>query len=98
MALSEEWATIVLLAGGGKEMAHWPLMGEERPDLGTVDLLARLALAARRAGCSIQVRGACGELEDLLDLAGLWSEVIGEPEGGKEVGVEEVVVADDPVA
>jgi ABC-type transporter Mla MlaB component len=41
------------------------------PDLGTVDALARLQLTARRLGCRIRLRGACGELRELLALSGL---------------------------
>ena len=42
-----------------------------RPDLGTVDALARVALVAGRLGCRIQVHHAAPELRDLLALAGL---------------------------
>jgi STAS domain len=41
------------------------------PDMETVDALARLQLTARRLGCRIRLRGACGELLDLLVLSGL---------------------------
>ena len=40
-------------------------------DLAVVDCLARLQLAARRAGCAIRVHDPDPELLDLLDLAGL---------------------------
>jgi ABC-type transporter Mla MlaB component len=40
-------------------------------DVGTVDLLARRQLEARRAGLRLEVRGASAELRELLDLAGL---------------------------
>jgi hypothetical protein len=46
-----------------------------RPDLGTVDTLARLTLLARRQGVKVLVRNASPELCGLLDLAGL-AEVI----------------------
>jgi hypothetical protein len=36
-----------------------------------VDILARLTLEARRAGCALHVRHASDELRDLLALAGL---------------------------
>ena len=42
-----------------------------RPDIGTVDELARLALALRRLGCRFEIRHASPELRDLLALAGL---------------------------
>jgi hypothetical protein len=40
-------------------------------DAVTVDALARLQLAARRAGCQVLLRGACSELLDLVELMGL---------------------------
>jgi ABC-type transporter Mla MlaB component len=46
-------------------------------DAVAVDALARIALLARRAGCSVRVRGASAELLGLIAFAGL-SEVIGE--------------------
>ena len=65
-----------------------------------IDQLARLRLSARRQGCSIWLRQACPELVALLRLVGLGDvlQVGGEPEGGEQGGVEEVVVTDDPVA
>jgi STAS domain-containing protein len=42
-----------------------------RPDFGTVDALARVALVAGRLGCRIQVQHAAPELRNLLALAGL---------------------------
>jgi anti-anti-sigma regulatory factor len=36
-----------------------------------VDLLARLALMARRHGCELSLRGVSAELRELIDLAGL---------------------------
>ena len=89
----------------GVEVATWPLAGGGRADLVTVDELARIVLAARRAGCSLRLRDPGGRLWELLELAGLSGVVagcalqaVGEPEGREEVGVEEVVVPDDPVA
>jgi ABC-type transporter Mla MlaB component len=41
------------------------------PDAITVDALARLQLTARRVGCTVELRSACEELEDLLTLTGL---------------------------
>jgi ABC-type transporter Mla MlaB component len=92
-------ATVVLVRGP-VEVASWPLTGKGRPDLSAVDALARLQLAARRLGCSIRLREPCAELVRLLDLSGLSGclEVGGEPEGGEQPGVEEVVMPDDPVA
>src|SRR4051794_30633733 len=41
------------------------------PDMATIDVLARLALAARQRGASVTVRTTNGALEQLLGLAGL---------------------------
>ena len=69
-------------------------MGALRADAVTVDLLARLQLAARRAGLELQLRGASRDLEDLLAFVGL-RDVLGVEGGGQAeereqgVGVEE---------
>jgi hypothetical protein len=99
---------IVVLARDGVEIVCWPLPGCRRPDMALVDELAQLQLAAGRLGCSIRLRDACAELVELLDLVGLAVvladgagsvvEVEGKGEDGEQVDVEEVVVADDPVA
>ena len=41
------------------------------PDAVAVDALARLALAARRHGCTVRLRGASPQLELLIEFAGL---------------------------
>jgi hypothetical protein len=70
------------------------------PDAGTIDALARLALAARRLGFQIRLNHASDELADLLAFAGL-GEVLGvEPRGQAEdreqrVGVEKERQLDD---
>jgi anti-anti-sigma regulatory factor len=64
------------------------------PHLGTLDALARLALAARRVGCELRLLRPSGELRELVSLAGL-DEALGvepqrQPEERKEpLGVEE---------
>ena len=45
------------------------------PDMSIVDQIARLALAARRAGGQLVIESVCDELAELLDLAGLGVEV-----------------------
>lgn len=74
-----------------------------RPDLGLVDALARLQVAAGRLGCSVRLREVSADLAQLLDLVGfgccggpaLALEAGGEPERGKQLGVQEVVPPDD---
>ena len=69
--------------------------GAAAPDVALVDALARLQLAARRAGWTMWLRESSGELRDLIDLCGLGCalalEADGQPEEGEELGVEEVV-------
>ena len=70
-------------------------------DLGTVESLARLQLAARRAGLELRLTRVPDELRELITFAGL-AEALGlEPRGQVEereerVGVEEEGELDDP--
>ncbi|MFE5332898.1 STAS domain-containing protein [Embleya sp. NPDC056575] len=81
-----------------------------RPDLAVIEALARLQLTARGLGRCIRLRGASGELRDLLTLTGL-DEIV--PAGPRAAGlrvecrreaeqreqvwhVQERVEADDP--
>jgi len=71
------------------------------PDAGTVDALAHLGLAARRAGCELRLRRPVPALCELLDLCGLADvlrfEARREPEEGKQpLRVEEGVQMGDP--
>ena len=99
MVPADARAEVVLLCGNA-EVASWPLICRHGVDLAVVDHLARLQLEVRRQGCSIWLRQACPELAALLQFVGLADvlQVSGQAEDGKEVGVEEVVVPDDPVA
>lgn len=71
MSSGASWATITVSGPCGRVVARWVLEGDGRADLGTVDQLARLQLAARRTGCAIALTHARQELIDLLRLAGL---------------------------
>jgi hypothetical protein len=72
-------------------------------DLGTVERLARLQLAARRSGLELRLVHAPNDLLELITFVGL-AEVLGvEPRGQAEereerVGVEEERELDDPPA
>ena len=95
----------MVLLRGDEEVARWALTCTRRPDLDLVEEVARLQLAAMRAGCRIWLRHACPDLVGLLELVGLRDvvgrrplQVVGEAEDLEEVGVEEVVMPDDPVA
>jgi len=89
-------ATVVVLRDG-TEVARWVLDLSNGIDLAMVEEVARLQLAARRSDCSIQLRDPHPALVVLLALVGL-VEVIGQAEGGEEVGVEEKVEPGDPIA
>jgi hypothetical protein len=71
------------------------------PDVATVDALARLHLAARRAGRRLRLRQASEELVELITFCGL-GEVLGveprrQPEEREErLGLEEERDLDDP--
>ena len=74
-------------------------------DLATVGVLARRRLAAQRRGARLEVRGAGPELQRLLELVGLDAvllgpggsgQVVGQPEGGEQLGADEVRDARDP--
>ena len=94
-------ATVAIIHGD-TELTSWPLAGSDCPDLALVDELARLTLTARRAGYCVVLRDPCAALVGLLDLVGLTRtlrvEMCGQAEDAEQVGVEEVVVADDPIA
>ena len=94
----------MVLLQGDEEVARWVLTCADQPDLDLVEEVARLQLAAMRAGCRIWLRHACPDLVGLLELVGLREvvgrprlQVVGEAEDLEEVGVEEVVMPDDPV-
>ena len=59
-----------LLTESAPSVALCDVQGVE-PDAVTVDALARLQLAARRAGCCVRLRNASDELLELVALMGL---------------------------
>jgi hypothetical protein len=89
-------ARAVLLDERGTVVTSWPFDLRSGADLALVDQLARARLTARRAGYVLVLYDAPDDLVELLDLVGLRVEVLGQPEGGEQPGVEEVVVPDDP--
>ena len=107
--LRKDTYALVVVLSGDAEVTTWPLEGDGPPDIGVIDELARLQLRARRMGCQIRLRQVSPELFELLDLLGLGAvvpcvpglrvcgvEVGWNPEDLEEVGVEEVVMPDDP--
>ncbi len=102
----ETSTTVVLVAADGREALVLRLPAG-RPDLHVVDLLARLRLTAVRCGGRLVLRGDGGDLRALLSLVGLAGVLDGDeargvvehrlqPEGGEQLGVEEVVQPGDP--
>ncbi|MFJ2396266.1 STAS domain-containing protein [Streptomyces sp. NPDC087843] len=81
--------------GGGVVVCDVAGLGP--PGLATVDALARMELAARRAGGRIRLRDPAPPLRALLDLVGLRFELEGQSEEGEPaLGVEEAVESGDP--
>lgn len=95
-------AATVTLVRGDREVRLGRVGGGARCDLGLVDRLLRLQLAARRLGWSVRLDDVRDDLRALLVLVGLADALALEPgrqaEGGEERGVEEVVDRRDPPA
>jgi hypothetical protein len=78
-------------------------VGALPPDAATVDVLARLQLAARRLGREVRLRNASGELRDLIAFVGLRDVLRVEPgwepeEREQPLRVEEERELDDPAS
>jgi len=93
----ERMATLVVVVDDGTELVVGHMAG--RPDLGCVNALARLQLAARRCGWRLVVRDPHPNLGGLLQLCGLAGAVALEPRGQAELleqlRVDEVVQPGD---
>jgi hypothetical protein len=97
----------VVMLRDGEELARWWLLVRPHDELAAADTLAKVFLAARRRGGSVALEGSLEPaLRQVLGLIGmavalrderLVLEVRREAEDRKEIGVDEVVVADDPV-
>jgi hypothetical protein len=100
---ADESGTVVVVLDDGAEITVACLAG--RPvDLALVDELARLQLAARRAGSSIELRRPSARLRELLDLVGLAGvleggpsalDAVGQAEEPEQLGVQEVLPGGD---
>ncbi|HUQ62330.1 MAG TPA: hypothetical protein VM121_01075 [Acidimicrobiales bacterium] len=91
--------TIVVALDGTTEVATWPLDLVARPDLSTVESLARMQLAARRIGLCVQVRHPSEELCRLLEFSGLRElllEARRQTERSEQLRVDEMVEPGDP--
>src|SRR3954470_23300315 len=91
---------VVVVERVGAAVARWTVpRGGTTVDLGHVHAVARLVLAARALGGCARLEGADPRLVELLALAGLRRQVLGQTEPGEDAAgqLEEVVVADDPL-
>ncbi|MGW1505686.1 STAS domain-containing protein [Streptomyces mirabilis] len=84
------------LAATGAAVVVCDVAGLGPPGLDTVEALARMQLAARRAGGRVRLRAPAPPLLLLLDLVGLRFEVEGEAEEREPaLGVQEAVEPGD---
>lgn len=65
------WCRITVVGPYGCTLGECSFRGNGKPDLDTVDRLARLRLAAARAGATVELTDVSAELTELLDLVGL---------------------------
>ena len=95
-------ATTVVLVVEGHSDQVVAQVDAGSPDLGLVDAILRLQLAARRCGGSLRFEHVSVELARLLRFVGVASclglDAGGEPERGEHLGVDEVVQPGDPPA
>ena len=91
-----------LIGHGSRRLVTTPVavLGMVENGLELVDALMRLVLVARRHGMTVRLANAPDELRELLELTGLDGvlalEPLGQPEGGEELRVDEVVQPGDP--
>ena len=74
------WFRVTVTDPEGAEVG-WDVGGEHRPDLRTLESMARLALLLRRDGASLRLSEVSPDMHDLLDLAGLTAELRSQPDG-----------------
>lgn len=89
----QRWCRLVARAVDGTNCEERDLAGRGTPGIAVVDVVARAALRAARAGNHLLVADAVEAVVELLELAGLAGvvEVQRQPEGGEQpVGVEDV--------
>jgi hypothetical protein len=77
------WCRVTVVGPDGMPLATLVLEGPGEPDVGTVDDVARLSLAASRLGGRAIVTDVLPALRALLELAGLGAELEGQAELGE---------------
>ena len=89
---------LATLVRGDTEVRFGRMVGRQA-DFAVVCALARLRLAAGRAGCSLRLHAVCPQLSELVELAGL-TDLLGDPqrsalearrqaEAGEQLDIEE---------
>jgi hypothetical protein len=68
---------VVVLRRDDEDVLLGPVYGPDRCDLGFVEDLLRVQLAARRFGWTIQLRHVRADLRELIELAGLTTDLVG---------------------
>jgi hypothetical protein len=76
-------ARLVIVRADGSRDTAW-LVGHGPPDLGAIDVLARLLLVCRRQGDRLHLEDVSAALAGLLDLSGLRAQFEREPEPGEQ--------------
>ena len=66
----------MVLERDGEDVLLGPVYGADRCDLRFVDDLLRVQLAARRFGWSIRLREVRSDLRELIELAGLSTDLV----------------------
>jgi hypothetical protein len=83
MSATQPWCRVTIAGPDGALLATFVLEGPGEPDVGAVDDVARLALAASRLGGTAIVADVLPGLRALLELAGLGAEMEGQAELGE---------------
>jgi hypothetical protein len=78
------WCRLLVLDREGSVSRRETLEGTGAPDLGSVEEIARRALAAARCGGRLVLVEVAPEMRELLDLVELPVEVEGEPESREQ--------------
>jgi hypothetical protein len=90
MTAVQPWGRVTVTGPDGAELARCVLAGPGEPGLGAVDIVAGLALLARRHRGRMILTDAAPALRELLELAGLPIEAQGQAERREQpLGVQE---------
>jgi hypothetical protein len=68
---------VVVLRRDGEDVLLGPVYGPDRCDLGFVEDLLRVQLAARRFGWVIELRDVRDDLRELIEMVGLGTDLVG---------------------